>query len=135
MIKFYSNENYFPMDIVRELRRLGYDVLTSYDAGQANQGIPDEDVLTFATQQERVVITLNRDDFIALHRSGIPHNGIIICKTDRDYVGQSQTLHAYLQEELNKNPLDTFRDRLIRVKKQNQPKSSRQVFVIQEYTR
>ncbi len=64
MIKFYSNEN-FPMDIVRELRRLGYDVLTSYDAGQANQGIPDEDVLAFATQQDRVVITLNREDFIA----------------------------------------------------------------------
>lgn len=54
------------MDIVRELGRLGYDVLTSYDAGQANQGIPDEDVLIFATQQERVVITLNHDDFIAL---------------------------------------------------------------------
>jgi hypothetical protein len=126
------------MDIVMELRRLGYDVLTSYDAGQANQGIqgiPDEDVLTFATQQERVVITLNRDDFIALHRGGIPHNGIIICKTERDYIGQAQTLHAYLQEELNKNPVETFRDRLIRVKKQNQPKSSLQVFVIQEYTR
>lgn len=134
MVKFYSNEN-FPMDIVRELRKLGYDVLTSYDAGQANQGIPDEDVLTFAIQQERAVITLNRDDFIELHRSGIPHNGIIICKTDRDYVGQAQTLHIYLQEERTKNPMGTFRDRLIRVKKQNQPKSSRQVFVIQEYTR
>jgi len=134
MFKFYSNEN-FPMDIVRELRKLGYNVLTSYDAGQANQGIPDEDVLTFAIQQERAVITLNRDDFIELHRSGIPHNGIIICKTDRDYVGQAQTLHTYLQEELTKNPVGTFRDRLIRVKKQNQPKSSRQVFVIQDYTR
>jgi hypothetical protein len=134
MIKLYSNEN-FPMDIVRELRRLGYDVLTSYEAGQANQGIPDEDVLTFATQQERVVITLNREDFIALHRSGIPHNGIIICKTDRDYLGQAQTLYAYLQEELSKNPVETFRERLIRVKKQNQPQSSHQEFVIQEYTR
>ena len=134
MVKFYSNEN-FPMDIVRELRTLGYDFLTSYDAGQANQGIPDEDVLTFAIEQERVVITLNRDDFIALHRSGIPHSGIIICKTDRDYVGQAQTLHAYLQEELSKNPVTTFGNRLIRVKKQNQPKSSRQVFVIQEYTK
>ena len=134
MIKFYSNEN-FPMDIVMELGRLGYDVLTSYDAGQANQGIPDEDVLTFATQQERAVITLNREDFITLHRSGISHNGIIICKTDRDYLGQAQALHAYLQEELSKNPVETFGNRLIRVKKQNQPKSSRQVFVIQEYTR
>lgn len=29
--------------------------------------------------------------------AAISHNGIIICKTDRDYVGQTQTLHAYLQ--------------------------------------
>ncbi len=43
------------MDVVMELRRLGYDVLTSYDAGQANQGIADEDVLTFATLPERAV--------------------------------------------------------------------------------
>jgi hypothetical protein len=43
------------MDVVMELRRLGYDFLTSYDAGQANQGIPAEDVLTFATQQEQAV--------------------------------------------------------------------------------
>ncbi len=35
MVKLYSNKN-FPMDIVRELRQLGYDVLTSYEAGQAN---------------------------------------------------------------------------------------------------
>jgi len=75
---------------------LGYDVLTSYDAGQANQGIPDDEVLAFAIQHERAVITLNRDDFIELHRSGIPHQGIIICKTDRDYSGQAQALHSYL---------------------------------------
>lgn len=134
MIKLYSNEN-FPLDIVIELRKLGYDVLTSYDAGQANQGISDEDVLTFATQQQRVVITLNRDDFIALHRSGMAHKGIIICKTDRDYIGQAQTLHAYLQQELSESTGETLSDRLIRVKKQNQPKSNRQAFIIQEYMR
>ncbi|WP_292863167.1 DUF5615 family PIN-like protein [Nostoc sp. LPT] len=75
------------MDMVLELRQRGYDVLTSQEAGQANQGIPDEYVLTFATQNQRVVITLNREDFIALHRSGISHQGIIVCKTDRDYTG------------------------------------------------
>ncbi|MCV3217313.1 DUF5615 family PIN-like protein [Plectonema radiosum NIES-515] len=36
-----------------------YDVLTSYDPRQANQSISDEDVLQFAHQQQRVVITLN----------------------------------------------------------------------------
>lgn len=126
MFKLYSNEN-FPMDMVLELRQYGYDVLTSQEAGQANQGIPDEDVLTFAIENERVVITLNREDFIALHRSGISHQGMIICKTDRDYKGQIQVLYAYLQQ------IEDFKNRLIRVKKQNQPKSSQQVFVIQEY--
>ena len=47
MTRFYSNEN-FPMELVNQLRQLGYDVLTSYDAGQANQAIKDEKVLAFA---------------------------------------------------------------------------------------
>ncbi len=115
------------MDMVLEFRQRGYDILTSQEAGQANQGIPDEDVLTFATQNQRVVITLNREDFIALHRSGISHQGIIICKTDRDYTGQTHALYAHLQQ------IEDLKNRLIRVKKQNQPKSSQQVFVIQEY--
>jgi Domain of unknown function (DUF5615) len=126
MIKLSSNEN-FPIDIVWQLRQLGYDVLTSYEAGQANQGIPDDAVLTFAVQEKRILITLNRDDFIALHRSSILHAGIIVCKDDRDYSGQAQAIHAYLSE----NP--DLTNRLIRIKKQNQPKSSKQIFIFQEY--
>lgn len=128
MADLYSNEN-FPSDIVIILRQKGHNVLTSYEAGQANQGISDDEVLTFATQQNRIVITLNRDDFIRLHRSNINHAGIIICKDDRDYVGQANTLDVYLKEETN------LSNRLIRIKKQNQPKSSQQIFIIQEYRR
>ena len=126
MISLYSNEN-FPLDMVIVLRQLGYDVLTSYEAGQANQGISDEAVLTFATAQDRSVITLNRDDFIQLHRQGLSHAGIIICKDDRNYAGQAQALHDYLTTQTE------LVDRLIRIKKRNQPKSSTQIFVIQEY--
>ena len=63
--------------------------------------------------------------------------GIIIFKTDRDYLGQTQTLHAYLQDIKSQSSAwaVTLQNRLIRVKKQNQPKSSRQVFIIQEYPR
>ena len=128
MIDLYSNEN-FPFDMVQALRQLGYNVLTSYDAGQANRGIPDDQVLAFAQQQKRTVITLNRDDFLNLHRSGIQHLGIIICKDDRDYVWQVHTLHSYLQSQAD------LTNRLIRVKKQNLPKSSSPVFVTQEYGR
>jgi len=78
-ISLYSNEN-FPFDMVLCLRELNYNVLTSNEAGQANPGIPDQDVLAFATKENRVVITLNRNDFLKLHNSGIKHSGIIICK-------------------------------------------------------
>ena len=125
---FYSNEN-FALDMVYKLRDLGYRVTTSYDAGQANQGISDLEVMNYATQNDFAVITFNRDDFIELHNSGLKHAGIIICKTDRDYRGQIQTLHEYLQTQ------ESLDNRLIRIKKQNQKGSSKQMFVIREYFR
>ncbi|MFM7368915.1 MAG: DUF5615 family PIN-like protein, partial [Sphaerospermopsis kisseleviana] len=64
MVRLYADEN-FPLEIVRQLRQYQYDVLTSYEAGKANQSIPDDEVLAFATQEKRVLLTLNRDDFIA----------------------------------------------------------------------
>ena len=76
MLKFYSNEN-FPIDMVYLLRSLGYDVLTSYEAGQANQKIPDEQVFIYATNAGRIVITENRQDFIDLHFTTSNHVLII----------------------------------------------------------
>ncbi|WP_204138933.1 DUF5615 family PIN-like protein [Halomicronema sp. CCY15110] len=129
MARFYSNEN-LPIDLVNALRELDHDVLTSYEAGQANQQIPDADVLTYATTNRRIVITLNRKDFIALHQSGIQHSGIIICKEDRDYVGQAQTLHDQLLTSET-----ALSDRLLRVQKQNRSQAHQQIFVIREYSR
>lgn len=59
MARFYTNEN-FPLQVVRRLRALSHDVLTSLEAGQANRRIPDEEVLAFATSQGRVLLTQNR---------------------------------------------------------------------------
>jgi Domain of unknown function (DUF5615) len=127
MLNLYSNEN-LSIDLVEILRELNYDVLTSYQAGQANQGIPDNEVLAYATINQRCVITFNRDDFVALYRSGVIHAGIIVCKDDRDYFGQSQVLHAYLETQTC--PVE---NRLIRVQRQNQRGSSQKIFVVREY--
>lgn len=127
MARLYSNEN-FAIDIVQILRDYDHDVLTSYDADQANQSIPDPEVLKFATNQNRILITFNRDDFIELHRSGINHSGIIICKDDRDYLGQAKFINDFLQAQTTE-----LSDHLIRIQKQNQPKSSKPVFIIREY--
>jgi len=39
MARLYSNEN-VPFEVVIELRRWGHDVLTSYEAGNANSRVP-----------------------------------------------------------------------------------------------
>ena len=129
MTRLYSNEN-LAIDLVEALRQFNHDILSSYDAGQANQGIPDDEVLDYATLNDRSIITFNRDDFVALHRNGVSHAGIIICKDDRDYLGQAQALHDYLETQV-----DRLYNRLIRVQRQNQPKSSQKLFVIREYLR
>lgn len=126
MLKFYSNEN-FPMEMVKLLRYFGYNVLTSYEAGKANQKIPDDEVLLYATNGGRVLITENRQDFIDLHSVTLNHGGIIICKADRDYSGKVQLLHDFFTQ--NTQPME---NRLLRVMKQN-IKGSQQSFIIQEY--
>jgi uncharacterized protein with PIN domain len=97
MASLYSNEN-FPRRVVEELRRLGNDVLTSYEAGQANQKVPDDQVLAFATEQQRVVLTLNRLDFIRLHRDTQgAHAGIIVCtRDDADPAAFAHRIHSAL---------------------------------------
>jgi hypothetical protein len=77
-VRLYADEN-FPLAAVHELRELGHDVLTSLEAGNANQRIPDEDVLSFATMHRRAVLTMNRRNFVRLHRNSDEHAGIIVC--------------------------------------------------------
>ena len=84
MFRFYSNEN-FPQIMVELLREKGYDILTSKEAGQANQAISDPLVLEFGIRSNRIIITLNRDDFIHLHRQKQQHCGIIICKMELEF--------------------------------------------------
>jgi hypothetical protein len=93
MARFYSNEN-FPLPVVLELRRAGHDVLTSLEAGNANQRIPDDQVLAYAAQENRAVLTLNRRDFIKLHKQHPAHSGIIACTVDADYAGQASRIHS-----------------------------------------
>lgn len=48
MAAFYADES-FSLPAAEALRRLGHDVLTAFEAGQANQRVPDDAVLDFAT--------------------------------------------------------------------------------------
>ena len=96
MAKFYSNEN-FPIPVVEKLRLLGHDVLTSQEAGQADRAIPDEEVLKFANNKKRTVLTFNRKHFLRLHRKGIGHAGIIVCTFDVEFEALAMRIHNTIQ--------------------------------------
>jgi hypothetical protein len=93
MARLYANEN-FPLPSVEELRRLGHDVLTMMEAGQAGQAMPDEAVLAFAREEERALLTLNRKHFIRLHKTRSDHAGIIVCTFDTDFAGLAHRIHT-----------------------------------------
>jgi predicted nuclease of predicted toxin-antitoxin system len=97
MARLYANEN-FPLPVVTELRRLGHDVLTVQEAGKANQEIPDDEVLAFARAENRAVLTINRRDFIRLHRQQPQHSGIIVCTADTHFVRQARHIQAAIEK-------------------------------------
>ena len=66
MAAVYSNEN-VPMQVVIALREMGHTVVTSREAGNANQRISDEAVLKFASQGSSIALTGYRADFRKLH--------------------------------------------------------------------
>lgn len=130
LIRFYSNEN-LDADLVQVIREFGYDVLTSYEANQANQSIPDNAVLQYAIADNRCILTFDRSDFLTLHRSMINHCGIVACREmNDDYSVQVQALHEYVNYgQAN------LQNRFLRLLKRNKPESSQQTFFVREYFR
>jgi hypothetical protein len=98
MARCYANEN-FPLPAVEALRRLGHDVLTTADSGRAGQAIPDADVLAFAVEEDRIVVTLNRRHFIRLHHTTPTHAGMVVCTFDPDFTALAQRIHTALEAQ------------------------------------
>ena len=80
-VRRYSDEMISP-DLARSLRQRGYDAISCHDVGIGNQGIPDEDQLSYAAQQGRAILTHNIGDFTQLDRgwksTGRRHAGILL---------------------------------------------------------
>ena len=110
MADLYANEN-FPLPAVEYLRALGHNVLTSQESGRANKREPDDQVLRFATSQNRAVVTLNRKDFIRLHHNNNIHAGIVVCTQDFDFQALADRIDRQMR---NHNSLS---NQLIRITK------------------
>jgi len=98
MARLLADEN-FPLPVVDELRRLGHEVLTLRDIGQAGQALSDEAVLAVARTQQRAILTLNRKHFIRLHVTHSDHAGLVVCTFDPGFVAQARRIDAVLQTE------------------------------------
>ncbi len=106
MAYLYADEQ-FPRQVVELLRSLEHDVLTVQEAG--NVGLSDEEVLAFATNQNRAVLTLNRRDFFRLHRLNPKHSGIVACVDDSDRPRMAKHINQAILES------ETLTNQLIRV--------------------
>jgi hypothetical protein len=78
-MQLYADED-FPLTVVKELRRLGHDVMTAQEDG--HQRKPDSVILARAHSLGRAVLTHNRRHFERLHRLGLPHSGILSATQD-----------------------------------------------------
>jgi predicted nuclease of predicted toxin-antitoxin system len=74
----------FSDNIAQQLRAKGYDVI-SVVADPALVGLPDEQILAYATTQGRALATANIKDFVPLdgryRAAGQPHTGLILVST------------------------------------------------------
>ncbi len=95
MAHIYANEN-FPLPSVERLRALGHDVLTTLESDKAGQAIPDAEVLVFAKEQARVLVTFNRKHFIRLHHENSDHAGIVVCTVNANFEALAERIHAAL---------------------------------------
>ncbi|MGL4464424.1 MAG: DUF5615 family PIN-like protein [Planctomycetia bacterium] len=112
MARFCADEN-FPLPAVVELRKLGRDATTIHESGRAGEAVSDSEVLRLAAEEGRAVVTINRKDFIRLHRRNTDHAGIVACTDDVDFVALAVRIHQTVAE------YEDLHGRLIRVVRPN----------------
>ena len=106
MARLYADEQ-FPFPVVTLLRNLGHDALTIQEAG--NAGDDDPEVLAFAVNNDRAVMTQNRRHFIRLHAQQPNYAGIIVCTDDKNLERLATRINDAIAGE------ETLRGKLIRV--------------------
>jgi Trk K+ transport system NAD-binding subunit len=89
---FLADEN-FEDAVAHALAALGHDVLTVRDAGLLQT--PDPAVLAAAAAAGRIVLTHDHD-YHVLHKSGVPHAGIVYASVDYDFAALATRIHAAL---------------------------------------
>jgi predicted nuclease of predicted toxin-antitoxin system len=83
-IQFHLDES-APLAVAIALRLRGIDVTTARDAGLLNS--TDLEHLEFARREGRVIFTQDTD-FLAMHRGGTAHAGLVYCRQQSRTIGE-----------------------------------------------
>lgn len=67
-MRFLANEN-FPLTSVKYLRNIGYDITSITETAR---GSKDQEVLTWAREQKRIILTFDRDYGELIYRYKLP---------------------------------------------------------------
>jgi hypothetical protein len=88
-IRLYIDEDAMDEDFVLALRARNVDVLTVAEVGMLNRS--DDEQLSWAQENDRVIFSFNARDFYRLHTmrlaKGLSHAGIILAPQQRYGVG------------------------------------------------
>lgn len=80
-MKFLLDED-LPPKASEIARGLGLDAISVHEISRAGRAISDPEQLRYAAEEERILVTRNRDDFIRhtveFHREGEPTAGVLV---------------------------------------------------------
>jgi predicted nuclease of predicted toxin-antitoxin system len=79
-VKFVVDES-TGQSVVDELRRLGHDV---FSIQETFPGLDDPPVLNIAINEDRIVITNDKDFGELVYRSGLPHAGVVLFRLQNE---------------------------------------------------
>ena len=71
-------------------------------------------MLEFVTQEQRILLTINRKDFFRLHRYGnLRHAGIVACTQDSNPIALAKNIHEAVRN------LESCEGKIIKVIRKN----------------
>ena len=105
-MKFLADEN-VPYGVIKRLRKEGIDIISVYDV---QRGITDPEVAELANQEERILITFDKDFETILFVEGLELPGLILLRfPPRNVEYIYKNLKAVLSKEID------FRGKIVSV--------------------
>jgi len=75
-LKFLADEN-IPYSVVKRLQKEGFDILSVYDV---KRGIPDQEVARISSEEDRILITFDKDFGMILFVENLKMPGLILLR-------------------------------------------------------